>query len=142
MKRIVIATANVVEQTLALSALHGCLSGGDTPVLGTDREAALRAMIPPLAATLALRLGTVVTRWETDDQAIALTLRDASADTADAVAPAIEQWLARMLASQLWASAAPALAREASAEASRLGQMIASGITAVGYPAAVRGCDY
>ncbi|MDE6782130.1 MAG: hypothetical protein K2J17_00255 [Paramuribaculum sp.] len=142
MKRIVIAMASVVEQTLALSALHGCLSGGDTPVLGTDREAALRMMMPPLAATLALSLGPAVAGWESGDDMIALTLREVSGDTADAIAPAIEQWLARMLASQLWASAAPALAREASAEASRLGELIAAGLTAGGYPATVRGYDY
>lgn len=142
MKRLMIPMAAVVEQTLALSALHGCLAGGDTPVLGTDRETALRVMIPPLAATLALSIGSAVAGWEADDESIALTLRDAAADTtADAVAPAIEQWLARMLAAQLWASASPALAREASAEASRLGELIASGLTAGGYPEAVRGYD-
>lgn len=142
MKRLMIPMAAVVEQTLALSALHGCLAGGDTPMLGTDRETALRVMIPPLAATLALSIGSAVAGWEADDESIALTLRDAAADTtADAVVPAIEQWLARMLAAQLWASASPALAREASAEASRLGELIASGLTAGGYPEAVRGYD-
>lgn len=140
MKRIEIATAAVVNQTLALSALHGCLAGDDTPVLGTDRESALRVMIPPLAATLAMSLATSVTGWEADDERIALILCDAS-PTADAVVPAIEQWLARMLAAQLWASAAPALAREASAEASQIGELIASRLTAGGYPEAVRGHD-
>ncbi len=135
MKRIVIATAAVVEQTLALSALHGCLAGADVPVLGTDRCRALQVMIPPLAATLALSLGSAVAAWEADADTVALTLR--CSGPSDAVAPAIEQWLARMLAAQLWASAAPALAREAASEASRLEALIASGLAAGQYPAAV-----
>lgn len=137
MNAIVISASVVIEQTMALSAMHGCVSSESTPVLGDDMERALRALMPGVAATLAVELSGRVKGWMASANEFTLLLDECPEGMDAALKAVAERWVSRRLVAQVWAQAAPGLAQMAQAEAATLITQLMS-MTEGGYASAVR----
>ena len=123
-----LSISSVITQTMALSGLHSILSHIDAPALGADRDEALKALIPGIAADMAVMFNSTIAGCEVTDDFILLTTADETCIGTLPLALAFERYLSLRLIAHIWASADKAIAARAANDAATLAASLRSSL--------------